>query len=138
MVSNAVPLGVQARVDVGAGLADTRSPLYARLRGGGTMHARVAFYRLRSGSFEQVVRTVEAPGGLLEIFRGRPGFQSYELIETGAGLVSVSHWESSAQADAATHAAAAWVADHIDDLVKLQQSDTGEVVLSSLAAAATR
>jgi heme-degrading monooxygenase HmoA len=102
------------------------------------MHARVAYYRLRSGTFEQVVRAVEAPGGLLEILRGRPGFQSYELIETGAGLVSVSHWESAAQADAATLSAASWVADHIDDLVKLQQSDTGEVVLSSVAAAATR
>jgi len=102
------------------------------------MHARVAFYKQRSGAFDDLVRRVEAPGGLLEIFRGRPGFQSYELIETGAGLISVSHWESSAQADAATDAAAAWVADHIDDLVKLQQSDIGEVVLSSQAAAATR
>ena len=102
------------------------------------MHARVAFYRLRSGSLDQVVRTVEAPGGMLEIFRERPGFRSYELIETGAGLVSVSHWESSAQADAATDAAAAWVADNIDDLVKLQQSDIGEVVLSTAAEAAAR
>jgi heme-degrading monooxygenase HmoA len=102
------------------------------------MHARVAFYRLRSGTFEQVVRTVEAPGGLLEIFGGRPGFQSYELIDTGAGLLSVSHWDSSEQAEAATRVAASWVAEHIDSLVKLQQSDTGEVVLSSLAAAATR
>jgi heme-degrading monooxygenase HmoA len=101
------------------------------------MHARVAFYKLRSGTFEQVVEEVEAPGGLLEIFRGRPGFQSYELIETGAGLVSVSHWESAAQADAATRAAATFVADHIDHLVKLQQSDTGEVILSSQATAET-
>jgi heme-degrading monooxygenase HmoA len=101
------------------------------------MHARVAYYRLLSGTFEQVVETVEAPGGLLEIFRGRPGFQSYELIASPAGLVSVSHWESSAQADAATRAAAAWVTDHISHLVKLQQSDVGEVVLSSIAAAAT-
>jgi uncharacterized protein YcbX len=102
------------------------------------MHARVAFYRLRSGSLDQVVSTVEAPGGMLETFRERPGFQSYELIDTGAGLVSVSHWESSAQADAATDAAAAWVSDNIDDLVKLQQSDTGEIVLSTLAEPATR
>lgn len=100
------------------------------------MHARVAFYKQRSGAFGDVVSRVDAPGGLLEIFRGRPGFQSYELIETGAGLISVSHWESSAQADAATLAAASWVADHIDQFVKLQQSDTGEVVLSSLAASA--
>jgi heme-degrading monooxygenase HmoA len=102
------------------------------------MHARVAFYRLRSGSFEEVVRQVEAPGGLLESFRQQPGFQFYELIETGAGLISVSHWESSTEADTATDAAAAWVAEHIDHLVKLQQSDTGEIVLSSMPATATR
>jgi heme-degrading monooxygenase HmoA len=101
------------------------------------MHARVAFYRLRSGTFEEVVRQVQAPGGMLEIFRDRPGFQSYELIETGAGLISVSRWDSASQADAATEAAAAWVAEHIDSLVKLQQSDTGEVVMSSLVQTAT-
>jgi heme-degrading monooxygenase HmoA len=95
------------------------------------MHARVAFYKLRSGTSHEVVRIVEAPGGLVEIFRGSPGFQSYELIETPTGLVSLSRWESSAQADDATRAAAAWVAEHIDDQVKLQRSDTGEVVLSS-------
>ena len=39
------------------------------------MHARVAFYRLRFGTFEQVVRLVEAPGGLVEIFRGSAGFR---------------------------------------------------------------
>ena len=102
------------------------------------MHARVAFYRLKSGTLEQVIRTVESPGGMLEIFRGRPGFQSYELIETGSGLISVSHWDSATQADDATRVAASWVADNIDQLVKLQQSDTGEVVLSSLAEAVTR
>jgi heme-degrading monooxygenase HmoA len=101
------------------------------------MHVRVAFYTLKSGTFEEVVRRVEEPGGMLEIFRGRPGFQSYELIAASAGLFSVSHWDSSAQADAATDAAAAWVADHIAELVKLQQSDIGEVVMSSLPPATT-
>ena len=99
------------------------------------MHARVAFYRLISGSFEQVVHAVESHDGLLEIFHGQPGFQSYEIIETPSGLVSVSHWISSKQANAASRVAASWVAAHLDDLVKLQQSDIGEVVLSSLAEA---
>ena len=102
------------------------------------MHARVAFYMLRSGTFEQVIRMVEAPGGLLEIFRDSPGFHSYELIEAPRGLISVSHWESPAQAERATRAAAAWVAEHVEDRIKLQQSDTGEVVLSSSLTAATR
>ena len=100
------------------------------------MHARVAFFRLKSGSFEQVVRTVKSPGGLLEIFRKQPGFQSYELIETGSGLVSVSHWDSSKDADAASRVAASWAAGHIDNLVHMLQSDVGEVVLSTLAVAA--
>jgi hypothetical protein len=82
-----------------------------------------------------VVRVVKAPGGLLGIFRDQPGFQSYELIETGSGLVSVSRWDSIRQADAASRVAEAWAAEHIDNLVKLQQSDIGEIVLSSFAPA---
>jgi heme-degrading monooxygenase HmoA len=102
------------------------------------MHVRVAFYKVQSGTPDQVVRTVEAPGGLLEIFRASPGFRSYELIEAPAGLFSVSHWETSKQADDATRMAARWVSEHIDEMVKLQQSDIGEVVLSANATAATR
>jgi hypothetical protein len=101
------------------------------------VHVRVAFYKVRYGTSDQVVRNVEAAGGLLEIFRAAAGFQSYELIEAPAGLFSVSHWETSTQADDATRAAAAWVAEHIDDLAKLQQSDIGEVVLSATATAVT-
>lgn len=97
------------------------------------MHARVAFFKLRSGSFERVVHIVKAPGGLLGIFRAQSGFHSYELIETGSGLVSVSHWEHTKDADAASVLAASWAAEHIDDFVVLQQSDTGEVVLSAQA-----
>lgn len=100
------------------------------------MHARVAFFRLKSGSFEDVVRVVKSPGGLLGIFGGQPGFQSYELIETPAGLVSVSHWDSSQQADAASRVAASWAAKNIDEYVKMQQSDVGEVLLMSQAPAA--
>jgi heme-degrading monooxygenase HmoA len=101
------------------------------------VHVRVAFYKVRSGTSDEVVRKVEAAGGLLEMFRASAGFQSYELIEAPAGLFSVSHWETSTQADDATRAAAGWVAEHIDDLVKLQQSDIGEVVLSANARAVT-
>lgn len=48
------------------------------------------------------------------------------------------YWDSSRQADDVDRVAASWVAEHIDHLVKLQQSDTGEVVLSSMDAAVTR
>lgn len=99
------------------------------------MHVRVAFYRLRSETSDPVIEPVEAPGGLLDIFRASPGFHSYEIIEAPAGLFSVSHWDTSRQADEATQAAARWVSEHIDDLVKLQQSDIGEVIVSAKAVA---
>ena len=95
------------------------------------MHARVAFFKLKSGSLDQVIEEVKSDDGLLAIFKQQPGFQSYELIETGSGLISVSHWESQSQAVAADKAGAAWAASHIDELVKLRQSDTGLVALSS-------
>ena len=91
--------------------------------------------RLISGAFEQVVHAVEFHEGLLDIFRAQPEFQSHEIIETPSGLVSALHWISSQQANAAARVAASRVAAHLDDLVKLQQSDVGEVVLSSLVAA---
>jgi len=97
------------------------------------MHARVAFFQTKTGSFDQVISAVKSPGGLLGIFREQPGFRSYELIECASGLISVSHWDSSEDADAADRVALAWAAKTIERLVKLQQSNTGEVVLSSLA-----
>lgn len=95
------------------------------------MHARVAFFKLKSGSLDEVVERVRSDEGLLTIFKQQPGFQSYELIETGSGLISVSHWESQRQADEADRAGAEWAAEHIDELVKLRQSDTGRVALAS-------
>ena len=71
----------------------------------------------------------------MEIVSGQPGFRSYELIDAGAGPISVSRRESSEQAHAATEAAAAWVAENIEHLVTLQRSNTGEIALSSMVAA---
>lgn len=95
------------------------------------MHARVAFFKLKSGSLEEVVEQVESEDGLLSIFRRQQGFASYELIETGSGLISVSHWDSMEQANAADRAGAEWAAAHIDELATLRQSDTGRVALAS-------
>src|SRR4029079_5953297 len=92
-----------------------------------TMHARVAFYTLRSGSLDDAGRTVEAPGALMCISSGQPGFRSYALIDAGAGLISVSRWESSEQAQAATEGAAAWVEEDSGEPVTVPQCNTREI-----------
>ena len=93
-------------------------------------HARIGIYRLR-GSAEEVFRSGRE--GLLPRFRQQPGFVDYELVGTGNGVVSISHWESREQAGAAVDAAATWVRDHLASLVTLTDSYVGEVGMSSRA-----
>jgi heme-degrading monooxygenase HmoA len=94
------------------------------------MHARVALYRLTSGTVEDVARKAEE--GMLPIFRDQPGFVSYRLVRgEDETIISISRWQSRDQADRATEAAASWVRDNIADNVALQQNYVGEVVLSS-------
>jgi quinol monooxygenase YgiN len=93
------------------------------------MHARVAFYRLTSGSAEEVA--TKAKEGMLPIFRQESGFVSYELIAANGTIVSITRWQSHEGAEAATQDAASWVRENIADLVELQQNYVGDVMLSS-------
>ena len=74
VTSDGLTLGVRVWVDEVVRRADTRATIVRAVKGSGSMHARVAFYRVQAGTFAEVVQTVEAPGGLLEIFRGQAGF----------------------------------------------------------------
>jgi heme-degrading monooxygenase HmoA len=97
------------------------------------MYARVAVYRIKSGTAEDIARKADAEGGMLKIFRAHVGFDSYELVGAGGTLISISRWESAEQADAATLAARSWVAEHLGASVQLQANHVGELVLSSLS-----
>ena len=82
-------------------------------------HARIATYRLTAGSFEEIAARAEHD--LLEVFRAESGFRGYGLVRVDhAQLVSISLWATEAQAHAAADVAAAWVAQHLSDQVKLE------------------
>ena len=97
------------------------------------MHARVAIYRITTGTADEIARTADAEGGMLGIFRTQPGFDSYELVGTPDTIVSISRWDSAEAADAATAAARSWVAEHLGRAVELQENYVGELVLTSRA-----
>ncbi len=98
------------------------------------MHARIAYYRIhKPGGAAEVVHRAEAEGGMLDLFRSSPGFVRYELVAADdGGLFSISYWDSWQQAEAATNAAADWVRETIADLVTLEESHVGEIVLPSV------
>ncbi len=69
---------------------------------------------------------------MLEAFQASPGFIAYGLANAGDGtFVSLSLWETRAEAESAAPAAAAWIREHVADRIKL----TGNTVadLSFLA-----
>jgi hypothetical protein len=93
------------------------------------MHARIATYRLKAADPYEVAAKAEE--GMLPIFRGRPGFQSYSLFVSRGELGSLSVWETGEQAEAATTAAAEWVREQLGGDVELVDERVGEVLLST-------
>jgi hypothetical protein len=97
------------------------------------VHARVAVYRIKSGTAEDIARKADDEGGMLKIFRAHAGFDSYELIGVADTLISISRWQTAEQADTATMAARSWVLEHLGNAVELEANHVGAVVLSSLS-----
>jgi hypothetical protein len=91
-------------------------------------HLRVALYMLTGGTPDQVIERVRSRGGMAEVFQQQPGFVAYGIGVTDDDfLISISFWDSAAQADAATAVAADWVVEHIADRVELQENFVGDL-----------
>jgi heme-degrading monooxygenase HmoA len=87
---------------------------------------RIANYKLIKGTFPELAE--EAKSGMLSTFKAQPGFIRYGLADTGEGsCVSISFWETRAEADAATPVAATWVREHLADRVELRSNDVGDL-----------
>ena len=87
---------------------------------------RVASYTITKGTFSEVVDA--AKGGMLKTFKEQPGFIRYGLADTGEGTcLSISLWETHAQADASVPVAANWVREHISDRVELRSNQVGDL-----------
>ena len=103
------------------------------------MHGRIATYRI-SGDPHELARKAEE--GMLPIFQAQPGFRAYNLVVSGDMLTSMSAWDTIEEAEAATPAAASWIAENIADDIELVDVRYGEILLATAlgvsAAAAAR
>ena len=87
---------------------------------------RVTNYKITKGTFPEIVD--DAKAGMLKTFKAQPGFLRYGIADTGDGTcLSISLWETHAQADAAAPVAATWVREHIADRVELRSNQTGDL-----------
>ena len=87
---------------------------------------RITNYKVIKGTFPELAE--KAKGDMLETFKKQPGFIRYGLADTGEGnCVSISLWETHAQADAATTVSATWIREHLADRVELRSNQVGDL-----------
>ena len=90
-------------------------------------YARVGVYTLK-GTATDVTR--QATEGMLPIFKRQPGFVDYQLVSSDGKVVSISTWQTEAQANEGTKQAAMFVKEH-PGLMTLDHNFVGDVTLSS-------
>ncbi len=89
-------------------------------------HLRLADYKITKGTFSETAQT--AREGMLETFKAQPGFIRYGLADTGEGrCLSISLWESHAQAETAAPVAATWIREHVADRIELRSNQVGDL-----------
>jgi Antibiotic biosynthesis monooxygenase len=87
---------------------------------------RIANYKITKGTFSDVADV--AKEGMLKTFRNEPGFLRYGLADTGdQTCISISLWETRAQAESATLVSSAWVLEHLSDRVELVSTKIGDL-----------
>lgn len=77
------------------------------------MYGRMATYKF-SGDAHELAKRAEQ--GMLPIFQAQPGFQAYSLAVADSEILSLSVWDTRADAEAGSAAAAAWVADNMSEI----------------------
>jgi hypothetical protein len=91
---------------------------------------RVALYDIKSGTFDEVVSKAKA--GMLPLFQQSDGFVSYGLAQIDKkAFVSLSTWETRAQAHTATAKAANWMKDTGQDHFTLRESYVGDLAVDA-------
>ena len=96
---------------------------------------RVALYDIKSGTFDEIRAKAEA--GMVPLFQQSDGFVSYGVARIDKDtFISLSTWETRAQADAATTTAADWVKTNSKDQFTLRKSYIGELAIDAHTPAA--
>ncbi len=89
-------------------------------------HLRIATYEINKGTFQELAET--AKSGMLPKFEAQPGFVRYGLADLGdKTAMSISVWETRAQAEDAAPVAATWVGENLADRVELKTNSVGDL-----------
>jgi heme-degrading monooxygenase HmoA len=77
------------------------------------MQARMATYSF-SGDEDDLARRAEQ--GILPILQAQPGFQAYSVAVGDGEVLSLSVWDTRADAEAGSQVVASWVAENMAEI----------------------
>jgi heme-degrading monooxygenase HmoA len=98
--------------------------------GPSSRYARVALYQFKPGTVAGAI--AKAREGFLPILQRQPGFVRYTVGDLGGDrAVTISGWETEAEADAAVATAAGWVRENLAGDVTSVQNHVGELLWSA-------
>ena len=98
------------------------------------MHGRLAIYSF-NGDADDLSRRAEE--GILPILKSQPGFKSYTVAVGDGDVVSISAWDTRADAEASSEAVAAWVADNMADELTVKEIRYAEIKFSTTLGVST-
>ena len=92
------------------------------------MQARMATYGF-SGDAQDLVRRAEE--GILPILKSQPGFTAYSVAIGDGEVLSLSVWDTRADAEAGSEVAASWVAENMAGEIDLTNVRYAEIMFST-------
>jgi hypothetical protein len=91
---------------------------------------RVALYDIKAGTFAEIRDKAQA--GMVPLFQHSDGFVSCGVAEiTSNAFMSLSTWETRAQANAATTMAADWEKTNIEGQFTLRENYVGNLAIDA-------
>jgi len=91
---------------------------------------RVALYDIKTDTFDEVVTL--AKSGMVPLFEDSDGFVSYGVAQVDTNsFVSISTWETRAQADEAAAKAADWVKVNSKERFTLRDNYVGDLAIDT-------
>ena len=99
------------------------------------MYGRMATYSFSGDAHDLAAR---AEQGILPIFQAQHGFQAYSVAAGDGRILSLSVWDTRADAEAGSEAAAAWVAANMGGEIELIDVRYAEVLFSTSLGVTTK
>ena len=98
------------------------------------MQARMATYSF-SGDANDLARRAEE--GILPILKSQPGFKAYSVAIGDGEVLSLSVWDTRADAEAGSEVVASWVAENLADEIDLINVRYAEIMFSTTLGVST-